>query len=94
MRFVKRSGHYSLYLKGFILDAVDIVEVPPQGGNIPEEWLKLAGWEDPTSGESDVPEEFWWTLVADRGRDERNPPMYNAKACKESVTKGGIESGQ
>jgi len=93
LRFVKRTGHYSLYIKGFILDTVERVEVPSQGGSIPEEWLKLAGWHDPTAAETDVPEEFWRTLVADRGKDERNPPMYYAKACKESITKGGIQSG-
>ncbi|KAH8745623.1 heterokaryon incompatibility protein-domain-containing protein [Hyaloscypha finlandica] len=93
LRFVKRRTHYSFYIKGFILDTVETVEVPSQGGNIPEEWLKLAGWLDPTANETEVPEEFWRTLVADRGRDERNPPMYYAKACKESVTKGGIQSG-
>lgn len=93
LRFVKRSGHYSLYLQGFILDTVDIVEVPSQGGGIPEEWLKLAGWEDIAAGETEVPEDFWRTLVADRGKDGRNPPMYYARACKESVTKGGIQSG-
>lgn len=93
LRFRKRTGHYSLYVKGFILDTVDEVEVPSQGGGIPEEWLRLAGWNDSTTGDSDAPEEFWRTLVADRGKDERNPPMYYAKACKESVTKGGIQSG-
>jgi hypothetical protein len=72
---------------------VQQVEVPSQGGSIPEECLKLAGWNDPTATETEVPEEFWRTLVADRAKDERNPPMYYAKACKESMTKGGIQSG-
>jgi len=96
LRFVKRTStghHYSMYVKGFILDTVTQVEVPSQGGGIPDEWCKLAGWTDPTAPDSDVPEEFWRTLVADRGKDERNPPMYYAKACKESIVKGGIQSG-
>ncbi|KAH6672878.1 heterokaryon incompatibility protein-domain-containing protein [Halenospora varia] len=84
LRFVKRAGHYSMFVKGFILDTVAKVEVPSQGGAIPEEWLKLAGY-NPSANESEVPEEFWRTLVADRGKDERNPPMYYAKACKEEA---------
>ncbi|KAH8650825.1 heterokaryon incompatibility protein-domain-containing protein [Tricladium varicosporioides] len=92
LRFVKRANHYSMFVKGFILDTVAKVEVPSQGGGIPEEWLKLAGY-NPSANESEVPEEFWRTLVADRGKDERNPPMYYAKACKESITKGGYQSG-
>jgi hypothetical protein len=39
------------------------------------------------------PEEFWRTIVADRGRDGKNPPVYYARACKESFEKGGYVSG-
>jgi hypothetical protein len=39
------------------------------------------------------PDGFWRTLVADRGRDGRNPPMYYSRACKESFIKGGLSSG-
>lgn len=37
--------------------------------------------------------DFWRTLVADRGKDNRNPPCFYAEACAESVSKGGIHSG-
>ncbi|KAI1108244.1 heterokaryon incompatibility protein-domain-containing protein [Nemania sp. NC0429] len=85
-----RLGHYSLYVRGFMLDKVHIVRDASQGGNIPKAWLDLAGWEAPYS--YDPPDEFWRTLVADRGRDNDNPPYYYARACKESVHKGGIAS--
>ncbi|KAI1119903.1 heterokaryon incompatibility protein-domain-containing protein [Nemania abortiva] len=85
-----RLGHYSLYVTGFILGEVDIVKDASQGGNIPKAWLDLAGWEAPYS--YDPPDRFWRTLVGDRGRDNRNPPYYYARACKESVHKGGIAS--
>jgi len=62
-----------------------------QGGNIPKAWLDLGGWED---YDKDPPDRLWRTLVADRGRDNRNPPYYYARACKESVHKGGITSGR
>lgn len=86
-----QMGHYSLYVKGFILDEVDEVMDASQGGNIPKSWLNMAGW---TNYNQDPPGEFWRTLVADRGRDNRNPPYYYARACRESVNKGGIASGR
>lgn len=87
-----QMGHYSLYVQGFVLDEVVEVMDASQGGNIPEPWLKLANWTN--YEKDDPPGEFWRTLVADRGRDNRNPPYYYAKACKESVNKGGIASGR
>ncbi|KAI1197345.1 heterokaryon incompatibility protein-domain-containing protein [Nemania serpens] len=92
LKFRRRPqlGHYSLYVKGFVLDEVKIVKDASQGGNIPKAWLDLAGWEAPYS--YDPPDKFWRTLVGDRGRDNRNPPYYYARACKESVHKGGIAS--
>jgi hypothetical protein len=63
-----------------------------QGGYIPKAWLDLGGWRHPY--QDDPPDELWRTLVADRGRENRNPPYYYARACKESVHKGGIASGR
>jgi hypothetical protein len=40
----------------------------------------------------DPPTAFWRTLVADRGRNDRNPPYYYARACRETILKGGIRS--
>lgn len=93
LKFRKRSEmkHYSMYVKGFILDIVDEVQPSSQGGAIPREWAKAAGWRN--APESDPPDDFWRTLVADRGRDGRNPPVYYSRACKESFFKGGLSSG-
>ncbi|KAK8103505.1 uncharacterized protein PG998_010538 [Apiospora kogelbergensis] len=46
------------------------------------------------SSAGDIPHDLWRTLVADRGRDNRNPPYYYARACRESAQKGNINSGR
>ncbi|KAI4695301.1 uncharacterized protein J4E84_001927 [Alternaria hordeiaustralica] len=94
IKFRKRPylGHYSLYVTGFKVDEIDEVRDASQGGNIPNSWLELSGWEPPYT--QDPPAEFWRTIVADRGFDNRNPPYYFARACRESVDKGGRESGR
>jgi hypothetical protein len=85
-----RMGHYSLYVTGFEFDEVDKVKASSQGGHIPKSWVELSGWEDI---QNDPPEEFWRTIVADRGPDNRNPPQYYASACKEAFSKGGLQRG-
>lgn len=95
LRFRKRpmSNHCSLFTEGFILTKIDTVAEPARLGAIPETWTKVAGWENAVDGQTDPPVEFWRTLVADRGKDERNPPYYYATACRESVRKGGLRGG-
>jgi hypothetical protein len=96
LKFGKRQkcGHYSLYVRGFEIGTVETVLDASQGGNIPRSWLDLGDWDSHNNYEEDPPDTFWRTLVADRGRDNRNPPYYYATACKESVQKGGIASGR
>ncbi|KAH7086804.1 heterokaryon incompatibility protein-domain-containing protein [Paraphoma chrysanthemicola] len=93
LKFKKRpsTGHYSLYVAGFKVDEVEEVKDASQGGSIPNSWLELSDWEPPYN--KDPPADFWRTIVADRGFDNRNPPYYYARACRESVDKGGRESG-
>ncbi|KAI4163993.1 MAG: hypothetical protein LQ342_002490 [Letrouitia transgressa] len=93
LRFVKRPNlkHWSMYVQGFVLDKVIGTQPSSQGGAIPRSWAKAGGWFGVP--ESDPPDEFWRTLVADRGRDGRNPPVYYSSACKESFNKGGLSSG-
>lgn len=101
LRFRKRpgpchntaSGHCSLYTEGFILTEIDMVAEPARLGGIPKTWTHIAGWDHAVNGETEPPAEFWRTLVADRGRDNRNPPYYYATACRESVRKGGLRGG-
>ena len=92
LKFKKRPllNHYSLYVQGFELDEIVKVKPASQRGGIPLSWLKLGGYEDITK---DPPDEFWRTIVADRGRDNKNPPYYYARACKESIHKGGHKGG-
>ena len=93
LKFRKRPKlkHYSMYVKGFVLDIVTEVQPFSQGGAIPREWSQAGGWAN--APDTDPPDEFWRTLVADRGRDGKNPPVYYARACKESFSKGGLSSG-
>jgi hypothetical protein len=98
LQFRKRTqlGHYSLYLKGFCFDRVAKVSQVSQAGAIPATWLDLAGWPEARTSTGmdldDPPTAFWRTLVADRGRNDRNPPYYYARACRETILKGGIRS--
>ncbi|KUI57913.1 hypothetical protein VP1G_05218 [Cytospora mali] len=101
LRFRKRpgsrqnpaSGHYSLYTEGFILTEIDMVAEPARLGGIPKTWTQIAGWDHAVDGKTERPAELWRTLVADRGKDNRNPPYYYATGCKESVRKGGLRGG-
>ncbi|KAK7750382.1 hypothetical protein SLS62_007681 [Diatrype stigma] len=92
--FKKRrsQGAHCMFVKGFMLTEVEEAADASQSGNIPEEWFKLADCV-PNDGQGEPNEEFWRTLVADRGKDGRNPPSYYARAFKESVSKGGLRSG-
>ncbi|TQV92543.1 heterokaryon incompatibility protein (HET) [Cordyceps javanica] len=69
----------SMFLQGFVLDSIDRLEFPSQLGHIPPEWPALAGWKPKTGP---PPEEFWRTLVADRGPDGRDSPSFYGPACE------------
>jgi hypothetical protein len=100
LQFRKRArlGHYSLYAKGCRFDKVEKVAQVSQAGAIPASWLELAGWSKairsrgPYEDPGDPPDEFWRTIVADRGMNDRNPPYYYMRACKETIMKGGLRS--
>ncbi|KKY38204.1 putative heterokaryon incompatibility [Diaporthe ampelina] len=95
LRFRKRpmSDYCSLFTEGFILTKIDTVAEPARLGAIPQTWTKVAGWQNAVDGHTDPPVEFWRTLVADRGKGDRNPPYYYATTCRESVRKGGLRGG-
>lgn len=69
----------SMFVQGFVLDTISKLEFPSQLGHIPPEWPALAGWK-PKSGPP--PEEFWRTLVADRGPSGSDPPSFYGPACE------------
>jgi len=83
-------NHFSLYVEGFVLDTVHSVQPSSQSGSIPTAWARFARWE---SMDGTPPEHFWRTLVADRGSDGKNPPVYYSRACQESFRKGGTTQG-
>lgn len=91
LRFRKRlvTKQFSMYVRGFQFDIVEEVAEVARNGHIPMEWAGLAGWD----AEGDPPEPFWRTLVANRGKGGKNPPVYYSRACQESFRKGGFESG-
>ena len=93
LKFRKRPsmGKYSMYVQGFVLDKIKDIQDSSQSGSIPKTWADVAGWTH--IEKKPPPDEFWRTLVADRGRDGRNPPVYYSRACQESFLKGGHESG-
>jgi hypothetical protein len=82
IRFKKGKNSYSMFVEGFILDEVERVERPAQLGSIQASWLAAAGWVDT---KRDPPQEFWRTLVANRGPNGRNPLTFYPRACKEAV---------
>lgn len=84
LKFIPRSEQYSMLVEGFALDEVETLHEPSRLGNIPHTWLKAVGWLDK---KKDPPEDFWRTLVADRGLNGRNPPTFYSRACRESVEK-------
>ena len=83
-------NHFSLFVKGFVLDTIAELQASSQSGSIPTVWAHFAGWGEM---QATPPEHFWRTLVADRGSDGKNPPVYYSRACQESFRKGNTTSG-
>jgi hypothetical protein len=70
-----------MWVPGFVLDEVSIVQHLAQTGNFPYQSLWAGDWVDMDQH----PEEYFWrTLVADRGHLGQNPPTYYPPVCKES----------
>ena len=73
------SEAYSMFVKGFIIDEVRKKGPYAPDGIILNEWLEAGGWDDHTA---EPPDQFWRTLVADRGPNGLNPPTFYPRACK------------
>ena len=92
-KFEKSRNYHSMFVKGFVLDSVSHVAEASRLGNVPAEWLEMAGWVNPRT---DPPEDFWRTLVADQGLNGGRTPTIYARACKdcfEWVLEKGIPGG-
>ncbi|KAF2085351.1 HET-domain-containing protein, partial [Saccharata proteae CBS 121410] len=84
LRFKKGKGFHAMFVEGFIIDKIATKHEKAAGGEIPKNWPRREHWEPV---ESEPPEEFWRTLVADRGPNGRNPPTFYQRACKEAITR-------
>jgi hypothetical protein len=71
------QGH-RLYLTGYVVDEIEGM-LPSSDGSITKGWFELGGWSDP---EQDPPEQFWRTIVANRGLGGSPAPQYYGVACK------------
>ncbi|KAL9062621.1 MAG: hypothetical protein Q9157_008763, partial [Trypethelium eluteriae] len=84
-----------MFVRGFVLDQISDVTEPARVANIPPTWLEFGEWDNT---EEDPPEDFWRTLVADRGQHERNAPTFYPRACKEAIKRtipgGTLETGK
>jgi hypothetical protein len=95
LRFKKRLNgnmHFSMYVKGFVLDTVEQVYPASQGGAIPQEWIDAVGWRDVDKIRSSRR-----VLAYSRSRSWTRWPesssLLLSRACKESFLKGGLPSG-
>ena len=79
------SNEGVLSVEGFMLDVIKVKKLPAQSGNVPSEWLAVAGW---TDTKQLPPDAFWRTLVADRGFGQNNPPSYYPLACRQAYAMG------
>jgi hypothetical protein len=83
VRFRNKELSIAMSVKGFKVDRIGPHEAsiggPSESGNIPSKWLTIGSWEKYTS--TPPPDQFWRTLVADRGLDGARPPIWYRNAC-------------
>ncbi|KAI0379978.1 HET-domain-containing protein [Hypomontagnella monticulosa] len=77
--------YHSIFVEGFILDEVGELKHPSQQGNIPSDWIKMAG-RNYQSGE--LPDEFWRTLVVDRSPTGENAQRYYPRLVHHALKQG------
>ena len=85
LRFAKRSDHFSIFVRGFVLDRIDHVQQTALGHQLPRAWLEAGGWEDL---EEVPPEALWRTLVANRETNGKRPQGYYPQALRDVARKG------
>ena len=74
---VHNTHYHSIYVEGFVLGIVDELSDRSQGGQIPSRWADLIEADPGASSEfwsRRGSEDFWRTLVGDRGVSASNPP--------------------
>jgi hypothetical protein len=78
---INNTHYHSIYVEGFVLGTIEELSERSQGGMIPQQWADII---DPHDSHSDdaqqdlwsrpAAEDFWRTLVGDRGLTASNPP--------------------
>ncbi|KAH8803481.1 heterokaryon incompatibility protein-domain-containing protein [Xylogone sp. PMI_703] len=69
----------SLFVRGIIHTSIVKIGDPARSGVIPSHWFDIGNW---STRRRPVPDDFWRTLVADRGFDGVNPPPWYRRACE------------
>jgi hypothetical protein len=90
LKWVNRGRYYSMFVEGFVFDKIAQQEEVSRQGLISPKWLQLARWENTNN---EPPEEFWRTLVADRGPNGQNTQPFYPRACKEAMTRRPPDRG-
>ena len=81
--FIDSSG--ILHADGFLVRKVEAICKPATGGRVPKDWHKFATQyvvKDQPDSLGKTPEQFWRTLVGDRGPDGASPPSWYGRACE------------
>jgi hypothetical protein len=89
---------FSLFVWGFAIDEIGEIGPFSQLGNVPVEWLHLAGWQPwdhlgKRIPGTPPPERLWRTLVADRGPEGVNAKVYYPKAFEYAIDNSTPDTG-
>jgi hypothetical protein len=76
----------ALRAKGIVLGRIAQASSRVVGGTIPEECLRMAGWQK-NMDINRVPDRLWRTLVADRASDGTKAPSWWRRACMYCLVK-------
>jgi hypothetical protein len=76
----------ALRAKGIVLGRIAQASSWVVGGTIPEECLRMAGWQKEMDINR-VPDRLWRTLVADRAPDGTKAPLWWRRACMYCLVK-------
>ena len=85
-----RKSNGTIYVRGYRVDHIDRISHRLFEGLIPREWLELGGW---TKGSNDaeeasnIPEELWRTLVANRAPGGEDPPIWYSMVLSWAIKK-------
>jgi len=77
--------YHSMFVEGFVVDRIEILGNASQKGNIPKDWPQLGG-KDASHDEQwpNLPDEYWRTLVVDRGK-KGNPPRHYPRLINQAL---------